>query len=97
MKNSQGEDTREGVHVSPAEVHDLSGSRGVANFVMKWARDSKHECYCNLQQVKNVTRPFTVNDTGKFVPVVGFDCRGLEPIDWRPEVGVEKSMPDVSN
>lgn len=25
-------------------------------------------------------------DQGKFAPIVGFECRGLEPIDWTPEV-----------
>lgn len=86
MKNSQGEDIREGVHISPTEEHDLSGSRGTANFIMKWARDSKHECYANVQHVKGVTRALTANDAGNFVPIISFECRGLEPIDWRPEV-----------
>ena len=26
-------------------------------------------------------------DDGKWVPIIGFECRGIEPIDWRPEVG----------
>lgn len=25
-------------------------------------------------------------DEGKFAPIVGFECRGLDPIEWRPEV-----------
>ena len=28
-----------------------------------------------------------VDDDGKFVPVVAFECRGLEPIKYQPEVG----------
>ena len=32
LKNSSGEDIREGVYVSPDEIYDLSGSRGTANF-----------------------------------------------------------------
>jgi hypothetical protein len=87
MKNPSGEDTREGVYVDAGELHELSGSRGTANFAMKWARDSKHEGHLNLQQVKGVTRPLTDEDEHKAVPIIAFDCRGLEPIAWRPEGG----------
>ena len=59
VKDSAGEDIREGVYVAADEVHELSGSRGVANFVMKWAKDSKREAYLNVEEVKAVTRPLT--------------------------------------
>ena len=26
------------------------------------------------------------DDEGKFAPIAAFECRGLDPIDWRPEV-----------
>jgi hypothetical protein len=87
VKHSSAEDTREGVYVSSTETHELTGSRGTANFTLKWTKDSKHESYLNVQEVKNVTRPFTSEDHGKFVPIIGFECRGLEPVDWRPEDG----------
>lgn len=87
VKDSAGEDTRSGVYVSADEVHELAGSRGVANFVLKWAKDSKREAYLNIEEVKNVTRPLTADDDGNFVPIIGFDCRGLEPIHWHPEGG----------
>ena len=25
-------------------------------------------------------------DSNQFVPIVGFDCRGAEPVDWHPQV-----------
>jgi hypothetical protein len=56
------------------------------SFRLKWVRDARHEAYLNIQEVKGVTRAFTSDDTD-FVPLVGFDCRGLDPIDWRPEGG----------
>lgn len=43
VKNSVGEDVREGVVVDLAEQHDLDGSRGTANFVLKWDRSAKHQ------------------------------------------------------
>ncbi|GAB4813654.1 hypothetical protein N2152v2_000700 [Parachlorella kessleri] len=87
VKDSAGEDIREGVYVAADEVYELSGSRGVANFVMKWAKDSKREAYLNVEEVKAVTRALKGDDAGTFVPIIGFECRGLEPIDWRPEGG----------
>lgn len=85
VKNPSGDDTKEGVYISPDEQLELTGSRGTANLALKWTRDSRHEAYANIQQVKGITRPFTAEDEGKFIPIVGFECRGLEPIDWRPE------------
>lgn len=67
VKDSAGEDTREGVYVSADELHDLTGSRGTANFVLKWAKDSKREAYLNVQEVKNVTRPLTGGLLGRWV------------------------------
>jgi hypothetical protein len=87
VKNPSGDDVREGVRVSPLETHELTGSRGEANFRLKWARDARHEATLNVQAVKGVTRALTAADAGKFVPVAGFECRGLEPVGWRPENG----------
>jgi hypothetical protein len=52
---------------------------------MKWVRDAKSQAYLNIQQVKGVTRDLTPDDEGKFVPVVGFECRGLEPVAFHPQ------------
>lgn len=87
LKDSSGDDVREGVGVSASETHEMSGSRGSANFVMKWAKDARHEASLSVMQIKGVTRAFTAEDAGNFVPVVAFECRGLEPVGWTPEVG----------
>lgn len=72
--------------VSAEEIHELSGSRGTANFALKWVRDARHEASLNVQQVKGVTRDLTSEDQG-FVPIVAFECRGMDPIDWKPDGG----------
>ncbi|KAF6266137.1 hypothetical protein COO60DRAFT_1475747 [Scenedesmus sp. NREL 46B-D3] len=77
VKESAGSETRERVHVTAAETHDMSGSKGTANFVMKFAKDSRHECSINVMQLKGVTRAVTEDDEGKFVPVMAFECRAL--------------------
>ena len=86
VKDSTGDDTREGVVVSPLEEVELSGSRGVVNFAMKWSRDARHEASLNVQQIKGVTRQYSASDVGSYVPIAAFECRGLEPIDWQPGV-----------
>eukprot|EP01026_Neomeris_dumetosa_P031729 TRINITY_DN2515_c0_g1_i10.p3 TRINITY_DN2515_c0_g1~~TRINITY_DN2515_c0_g1_i10.p3 ORF type:complete len:163 (-),score=24.27 TRINITY_DN2515_c0_g1_i10:469-957(-) len=87
VKNSAGEDVREGVYVSATEEHEMAGSRGTANFVLKWARDAKTNASLNVTDVKKVTREYTGDDSGQFVPIIGFDCRGMEPIAFHPENG----------
>jgi hypothetical protein len=32
-----------------------------------------------------VTRAYTADDSGSFVPIVAFDCRGCEPTAWYPD------------
>lgn len=71
--------------VSPLEEQELSGSRGTAHFALKWSRDARHEASLSLQHIKGVTRALTAADAGKFVPIVAFECRGLDPIAWQPQ------------
>lgn len=87
MKDSTGEDVREGVRVSSADTAELASSRGTANFALKWVRDARHSSHLTLTPVKGVTRPYTGADDGQWVGVIGMECRGLEPIRWHPEVG----------
>lgn len=86
VKNSAGEDVREHVVVSPLEEQSISGSRGSAHFGLKWSRDAGKEATLNVEHIRGVTRALTSDDAGLFVPVVAFECRGLEPIAWHPQV-----------
>ncbi|GBF90293.1 hypothetical protein Rsub_02399 [Raphidocelis subcapitata] len=85
VRESAGSEERAGVYVTAADTHDLAGSKGSANFVMKFDKASKHEAYLNVLEIKGVTREITADDSGKFVPVIAFECRGLEPIAYHPE------------
>ena len=86
VKDSTGDDVREGVRVSAADEVELPGSRGSAHFALKWMRDARHAAHLTLAPVKGVTRAYTGADDGKWVGVVGMECRGLEPVSWQPEV-----------
>eukprot|EP00879_Flechtneria_rotunda_P010158 GHRR01010619.1.p1 GENE.GHRR01010619.1~~GHRR01010619.1.p1 ORF type:complete len:164 (+),score=32.79 GHRR01010619.1:95-586(+) len=87
VKESAGSETRDRVYVTAAEEHDLAGSKGTANFIMKFAKDSRHECSINVQQLKGVTRAMSEDDENKWVPVMAFECRGIEPTAFHPEDG----------
>mmetsp|Transcript_10891 Transcript_10891/g.16894 ORF Transcript_10891/g.16894 Transcript_10891/m.16894 type:complete len:162 (-) Transcript_10891:319-804(-) len=76
-------DRREGVFVSDTEEHELEGSRGTGNFVVRFEGQRK-QAYLNVIQIKNQTRDITGQDANTFVPVVAFDCRGLEVVGWHP-------------
>lgn len=70
--------------MSAAESHELSGSKGTAHLVMKFAKGAKHEASATVLEIKGVTRDITADDDGKFVPFVAFECRGLEPTKYTP-------------
>jgi hypothetical protein len=58
VKEAAGAEERERVYVTASEVMDLSGSKGTANFVMKFAKGCK-DVTMNVQAVKKFTREYT--------------------------------------
>jgi len=82
-----GDDVRSEVWVSGVEESELSGSKGTANFVMKWDKQSKHQAYAVVEQVKGLTRPIGAEDNNTWVPVVAFECRGLDMERHHPRDG----------
>ena len=50
IKNSAGEDSREGVYVTSGNEEDLAGSKGTCNFQVKWVRDAKSSAHINVQE-----------------------------------------------
>ncbi|PHJ15514.1 duf866 domain-containing protein [Cystoisospora suis] len=80
VRQSAGEERRENVTFSADQSFDIPNSRGKANFLVRWD-GSKQASTINIQDIKNVTRrTYTAEDSGKFVPVVAFECRGAEPV-----------------
>uniref|UniRef100_A0A7S0WYL8 DUF866 domain-containing protein n=1 Tax=Pyramimonas obovata TaxID=1411642 RepID=A0A7S0WYL8_9CHLO len=87
VKQSDGSEERGPVFINEEEEHELTGSKGTAHFILKW-EGSKKESYINVvRNMKGVTRPYCAEDSGKEVPIVVFECRGIEPIGWNPEGG----------
>ncbi|EFJ29662.1 hypothetical protein SELMODRAFT_146445 [Selaginella moellendorffii] len=67
--------------VSAADVVEIPNSRGTANLVQK-CKLCKKTGTISLVDGKN--KPYTLEDSesGKFVPVMCFDCRGMEPVEF---------------
>ena len=86
MKDSTGEDIREGVRVTSQNVEDLKDSKGQCNFQLKFVKDARRSAYLTVIPVKGLTRGMTGEDDRKWVPIIGFDCRGLDVVGFHPEV-----------
>nr|CCA20819.1 conserved hypothetical protein [Albugo laibachii Nc14] len=84
VSDSTGQDVRKGVVLSEKDVIPIAGGRSHANFVLTWPGAKKASQISIVRDVKNVTRPIQMDDSGQYVPIVGFECRGLEPIAWSP-------------
>jgi hypothetical protein len=98
VKDSTGEDIREAVTVTSLHEEELPGSKGTANFALKWAKDRKHVAYLKVVEIEKplkskgnvkITGQYTAEDNGEYVGLVAFDCRGLDVVDWHPEVQLE--------
>ena len=88
VKDSQSDEVREGVFMSAGDTIELENSRGEANFVVKFP-DSKKQASVSFVDVKGVTTKGVVGASGEMVPVMGFECRGLELETFHPTKGVK--------
>eukprot|EP01035_Chromulina_nebulosa_P040978 gene40978-55379_t len=85
IASSDGADCRNGITVSRGDVLELSGSKGDANFVIKWS-NSKNQSYMKIIDKKGVSGEYTSSDTGKFITILVLECRGIEPVACIPGV-----------
>ena len=70
VRQSNGEEVREGVFVSEEHEHEVSGSPGTANFLLKWHPSERKQCQLDVKRdVKNITRTVKGEDSGEFVPI----------------------------
>ncbi|KAJ3085369.1 hypothetical protein HK102_000068 [Quaeritorhiza haematococci] len=69
------------VSFTSEEQHELSGSRGSANLVMKCSFCAKQGSM-SIEQAS--IKPYTADDAPRFKSLVVLECRGLEPVEWIP-------------
>ena len=71
--------------MSTEDVMPLEGSRGEANFIIKWPY-ANDQAYMKIIEHKTVKKAYTEDQSGEFVNILAVECRGLEPIAWYPSL-----------
>jgi len=85
IKDPVGYDERASVTVDPQNINELENSRGEAHFVVKFEGQMKQSSIVIVDEVKNVLKKdasITEEDDGAFVPIRGFECRGVDITGW---------------
>lgn len=86
VQDSSSDETRD-VIVDPTNEEEITGSRGTCNFKLKFPGQKK-EAWLNVVEPKKAQISYLTADTaGEYVTVIGFECRGMEPIEWNHKDG----------
>ncbi|XP_045440574.1 CXXC motif containing zinc binding protein isoform X3 [Pipistrellus kuhlii] len=67
----------------------LKGGRGSASMVQKCKLCAREN---SIEILSSTIRSYNVEDNEKFKTIVEFECRGLEPVDFQPQMCCEKSQ-----
>lgn len=78
---SNGSGDEKEITVSSLDVIPLEGSKGEANFVMKWP-GATSQSYIKLVEVKKVNGNY--QKAGEWETILGLECRNLEVMKWIP-------------
>ncbi len=81
-------DKRERVTIDPRDEIELTGSRGTANFVVKF-NGSVKQATANVKvggclEKGGGKARITAAQSDEWVPLVEFECRGLNITEWHP-------------
>uniref|UniRef100_A0AC34RAT9 Uncharacterized protein n=1 Tax=Panagrolaimus sp. JU765 TaxID=591449 RepID=A0AC34RAT9_9BILA len=66
------------------ETHELSKGHGTAHLLVKCQLCSRVN---SLEILTDSYKAYSVEKNEEWQPIVKFDCRGLEPVDFDPRVG----------
>ncbi|CAG8517120.1 4139_t:CDS:2 [Acaulospora morrowiae] len=72
------------VGVNKLAQNEISGSRGIANFVMR-CKFCKRESSAQIDRTS--IKPYTIDNNGQFTQIAIIECRGLEFVDFDPRIG----------
>lgn len=78
-----GGESRSGITVSADDIYPLEGSRGEANFIIKWPY-ANDQSYIKIITHKSVASSITAEKSGSFVTLLAMECRNIEPTAWYP-------------
>ena len=84
---------RRGCSSAPTTSRRWTAAEGHANFAMRFP-DCKKQCTVSFDARQGAVPrdTITAEDSGAFVPIMGFDCRGLELTKWQPTEGLRRHV-----
>lgn len=86
ISDGQGE-RKDGITLSINDVLEIEGSRGEANYVMKWPGGAQ-QAYIKIVEIpakkggKDFKSTYTADDSGKWVRFVAMEARGIDIDKW---------------
>ena len=84
IKSSGGHE-RNGITVSAGDEQEIEGSRGTANFIIRWDKGAEpSHIKLVTPKVKGFDGCYT--KSGEWTVILAMECRGIEPVDWIPSV-----------
>jgi hypothetical protein len=78
-----GGESKSGVTFCKQESFELEGSKGEANFVIRWPF-SKSAGYVKILDMKGGAVNYNEEDNSRWKTIQTFECRGLELVSWIP-------------
>jgi len=79
-----GETSDHWQYVTLEETHEIPNSRGSANYIQKCKLCSRQS---SLDIMKESLGRYDYEKNDKWQPIVVFECRGIEPVDFDPRIG----------
>eukprot|EP01084_Bolivina_argentea_P083478 151128_1 len=83
LKQPNSDEIKKGVIISRDNEEELKDTGGddIVNFTMKWTGSKKQSCLVIVNEMSNSITSDDC-DKGNYVPIIGFECRGLQPFNW---------------
>jgi len=79
-----GDENTAPVYLTKEEKQSMSSGKGEANLIYR-CKFCKRENSIDI--LEGYGRPYKLEDSGKYVPLAAFDCRGAELSKWDPRSG----------
>jgi len=69
--------------IAKRDVFEIEGSRGDANYIMKWEKGDKTSCNISILDEKTVDGTYHADDANKWKTICVMEARGADIIGWK--------------
>eukprot|EP00483_Globobulimina_turgida_P011584 UN11606 len=83
LKQPKSDEIRRGVIISSENEEELKdcGGDDIVNFSMTWPGSKKQSCLVVVNEMRSSINSDDC-EQGNYVPIIGFECRGIQPLIW---------------